>query len=77
LVWRESDGEILATIGEDGRYVSTNAVGSLLWKMLAEGASRAELADRIVAEFGIDEADAHHDVECFVADLEKGGLLEV
>jgi hypothetical protein len=76
LVWREADGETLASGGEFGKYVSANAAGSLLWSELAEGTSREDLAARLVAEFGIDADIAAHDVDVFVGELEANGLLE-
>jgi hypothetical protein len=76
LVWREADGETLATGGELGKYVSTNAAGSVLWQALATGASREDLVERLVAEFGIDTGRAARDVDTFVADLQQNGLLE-
>jgi hypothetical protein len=76
LVWRESGAETLASGGEFGRYVSTNAAGTVLWAALAEGASRQELVERLVAEFGIDADTAARDVDAFVIELKSNGLLE-
>jgi hypothetical protein len=76
LVWRQADGETLVSGGEFGKYVSTNAAGSLLWAELAEGASRQALVDRLVREFGIDAETAARDVDVFLGELEANGLLQ-
>jgi hypothetical protein len=76
LVWRAAGDEVVALDGEPGRYMSTNAAGGLLWHALAEGASREELAGRLVAEFGIAPDRAARDVDAYLAELEGNGLLE-
>jgi hypothetical protein len=76
LVWRSAGEEIVALDGEPGRYVSTNAAGGLLWRALAEGASREELVRRLVAEFAIGVGQAEQDVDAYLAELEETGLLE-
>lgn len=75
VIWREADDEVLALDGEFGSYVSTNLAGSLLWKALARGASRAELVERLADEFGIDPGRAAQDVDAFVAQLEANRFL--
>lgn len=76
VVWREADGEVLALDGDSENYVSANASGLVLWKMLVDGATREELAGRLVEEFGIDAAQAQRDVETFLAELAANGFLE-
>lgn len=75
LSWRAIDGEIVAVDVSDSTYLSANASGTLLWEMLAAGASRPELAERLVARFGIDRQRADADVDAFIAALESRGLL--
>jgi hypothetical protein len=76
LVWREAGDEIVALYEEPGRYVSTNAAGSVLWRALADGASREDLVRELVAGFGIDPGRAARDVDEYLAELEEKGLLE-
>lgn len=75
LVWREADGEVLALDGDSVNYVSANATGLVLWKMLVDGATREELAGRLVDEFGIDAGGAKRDVDVFVGELAANGFL--
>jgi hypothetical protein len=75
LTWREIDGEIVAIDVAKSAYLSSNPAGSLLWTMLASGATREELAARLVETFGIDRERAETDVDAFLASLDERGLL--
>jgi hypothetical protein len=75
LSWRELDGEIVALDGEQSLYLATNRAGTLLWRRIAEGASRDQLVDEVVAEFGVDGEQAAADVDRFITDLRANGLL--
>jgi hypothetical protein len=75
LTWREIDGEIVAIDVAKSAYLSSNPAGSLLWTMLASGATREELATRLVETFGIDRERAETDVDAFLASLDERGLL--
>lgn len=75
VAWREVDGEVIALGLESSTYFGTNSSGSLLWKRLAEGTTRAELVDALMATFGIEPERAQADVDAFVADLRTRGLL--
>lgn len=73
--WLEVEGEILALQHESSEYLSTSAAGALLWKSLAEGASREELIALVVHEYGIDERRAAADTDAFVEALAAQRLL--
>lgn len=76
MAWREVDGEVIALGLESSTYFGTNSSGSLLWKRLAEGTTRAELVDELVATFELEPERAQADVDAFVADLRTRGLLQ-
>ncbi len=76
VAWREVDGEVIALGLESSTYFGTNASGSLLWKRLAEGTTRTELVDELVATFGLEQRHAEADVESFLDDLRGRGLLQ-
>lgn len=76
VAWREVDGEVIALGLESSTYFGTNSSGSLLWKRLAEGTTRAELVDELVATFELEPERAQADVDAFVADLRTRGLLQ-
>ena len=77
LHWIESDGEIVALDDHSLQYVSANpAAKGLLWRALVEGATRTQLVARLLAEFEVHEDVATRDVDAFVAELGRLGLLE-
>lgn len=75
LHWREIDGEIVALEARRSTYVAANGAGTVLWRALAAGTTRDELADELVREFGIDRDRASADADRFVAELAAQGLL--
>jgi hypothetical protein len=75
LVWREIDGELVAVDVGASTYLGANPSGTILWQLLADGASRQQLADALVEHFGIDDARARADADAFVDSLDSRGLL--
>jgi glycosyltransferase involved in cell wall biosynthesis len=47
----------------------------LIWRKLAVGASRAEVSRELMGRYGIDSNTAEADLDEFVSDLEKTGML--
>lgn len=76
LEWREVDGEVVALDVEAAEYLAANPPGALLWRLLAEGASREELVEALVSRFDVDEATAARDADSFVATLRERDLIE-
>jgi hypothetical protein len=76
LHWRGIDDDVVALEARASLYLTTNPAGALLWRALAAGSTREELADMLVATYGIDRARALGDTECFLAELADHGLLE-
>lgn len=75
LQWREIEGEVVAVDLETSNYLGANPAGAVLWRALAVGATKEELAALLVAEFGIDAEQADTDTDAFLAQLREGGLL--
>jgi coenzyme PQQ synthesis protein D (PqqD) len=75
LQWLDADGEVVALDESSLLYLGANGSGSLLWQELAAGTSRDALVARLVETYEIDEGVAGADVDAFVADLERRGLL--
>ena len=76
LHWREIDGELIALDGRRSTYLAANAAGALIWRTLADGATREGLADKLVSAFGIDRARALADIDRYVEQMAEHGLLE-
>ena len=75
VAWREVDGEVIALGLESSTYFGTNASGSVLWRRLADGTTRAELIETLMTTFGLEEAQAQTDVDAFLDDLRNRDLL--
>lgn len=74
--WREINDEIIALDPTTSTYMSVSGSGRLLWQQLLEGATEEALASRLVANYGIEEERARHDVDVFVEELASSGWLE-
>lgn len=73
--WREVDGEVILLDAERGEYLGINPAGTLLWTMLARGTTPAALVAALQREFALPAARASADVEDFLADVRRRGLL--
>jgi hypothetical protein len=77
LHWREIDGEIIALEGRGSQYVAANGAGTLLWRALVTGTTRAALAEELVRVYGIERERATADVDHFLDGLAQQALLAV
>ena len=75
LEWLETGGEVIALDESELAYVSANVTGSLLWQDLAAGTTRDALVTRLVDAFEVDAETVRRDVDAFLEDLERRGLL--
>jgi hypothetical protein len=76
VAWTDVDGEIIALDETRAQYLSANAAGGLLWRALAGGATRDELAAKLTDEYGLTSERAAADTEAFLAALRERGLLQ-
>lgn len=75
VVWQELDGELVLMDLDRSVYLTTNAAGTALTKLLTQERTREELADHLVEQFGIERDRALVDVDAFVAQLRDKNLL--
>jgi hypothetical protein len=76
LDWREIDGEIVALEVNASLYLASNGSGAVLWRELACGATRDRLVDALRARWIIDTTTAERDVDAFLDQARRHGLLE-
>lgn len=76
LSWRRVGDEVVVLDLDETVYLTLNTSGAVLWDVLAEGATREELVQRLVADFGIDEQRAATDVDDFLRRCAAERLLE-
>jgi len=75
ITWQEIDGELVILDTARSVYLTTNASGAHLAKLLTVDRSLDDLADALVDEYGIERDTAVQDSEAFVAELRDKGLL--
>jgi hypothetical protein len=75
LEWREIEDEVIAVDVRTSTYLGTNGSGTVLWRALAEGATRGELVAALEESFGIPRTRAEEDVDRFVEHLREQELL--
>lgn len=67
ISWKKLQDKVVAVNLTTGTYYTMNAVASDIWKLLAEGRSKAEIADTLAADYEVDAATVLADVESQLA----------
>ena len=58
-------------------FVRLNETGAFLWNILASGdVTKEQIVEKMTAEYDVSEEIALRDVESFVLNLQKNGILE-
>lgn len=57
-------------------FVRLNETGAFIWNMLTVETTKEEMADKMISEYDISREIALKDIEVFVENLEKNGILE-
>jgi len=65
-----------AKVMDMNALITLNATGRCVWELLAEDRSVEYLVAEVVKQFDIRVERAHADVQAFLDDLERLGLLE-
>ena len=75
LHWRVLENETVVLDTTGSRYLTINATGTLLWPLLARGATTAQLIEALRDTWPIPEDAAARDVAEYCALLDAEGLL--
>ena len=80
FVLREIAGEYIiiptgSTVLEFNGLITVNEVGIALWKMLQQEVTLEQLVEGILAEYDVEESVAREDIQEFLDELVKGGIL--
>ena len=67
---------VRAKVGDLASIYSFNGTGSLIWKLLEQPRTAAELAMAIAEEYDVETAQAERDVTEFVSEMKAVGLVE-
>lgn len=73
--WRHVEGEVVALDLRDSMYLGINEAGAVLWPLLAEGTTRADLVDTLAERFALEPDRATADVDAFLTMLRERDLL--
>ena len=76
LTWHVAGDDIVVLDLEGSVYLKVNGSGRVLWELLAEPRTEAELQSALVERYGIDAPRAADDVAGFLAELRRRNLLE-
>ena len=80
FVLREIAGDYIIiptgkTVLKFNGLITVNEVGVSIWKMLQEGATLEQLDQGNLNEYDVDEKTAREDIQEFLDQLDKGGIL--
>ncbi len=75
LAYRRIAGEIFIVDAAKSELHELNGTAALIWEGLAAGRTEEALVSAIKEEFEVDEKTARADLESFVGELLKTGLL--
>lgn len=81
FILKEIAGEnIVVPVGENlvdfGAMIVLNETGVFLWQQLQEEKDKSQLLQAILSEYVVDEQSAKDDIDEFLNNLEKNGLLD-
>jgi len=71
----DKDGSVLINL-ESGRVFSLNGVGAKIWTKLEERLTFEAILDSLAQEYDISYEQLRTDLERFIYELEKKGLVE-
>lgn len=76
VLWTELDQQLVLLNLERNRYFEASGVGGVIWQLLEQPRSLAELVEHLVANYRVDAASCEADVRGFVDELSAAGLLQ-
>jgi len=71
------DDETVLLNVETGIYFGLDAVGTQIWKAIETGAREGEIFERLLAEFEVEPAQLHTDLDAFIELLIAKDLARV
>lgn len=76
VVWQRLDGDVVVLDLDTSDYLRLNATAGVLWEELAAGCSEEHLASTLSLTYRIEPDRARQDVDAFVRDVLRRGLVE-
>jgi hypothetical protein len=75
IAFREIEGQILLLLPNDPEIYTFNAAAAVIWKGLIRQHDPARIAADLARAFDVDARRAASDVEKFIRDMRRKGLL--
>ena len=81
FVVRELLGQsVVVALGDAGKIfngmIKLNETGRIIWDMLAQGAERDEIVDKLYETYDADRAVLEKDCDAFISSLREKNILE-
>jgi hypothetical protein len=76
VVHETLDGETIVIHLETGSYYSLTGSGAEIWTLVGTGSQVSDVCTELARRHDHPEADIRREVEAFLADLEREGLIE-
>ncbi len=76
LAWHSVGDEVVVLDVEQSVYLKLNRSARVLWEQLDDPCDVEDLQRALVQEYGIDPASARRDIQAFLAEMRRRGLLE-
>jgi hypothetical protein len=77
LIAASIDNDLVMMSVDQGEYYGITGVGSQVWEMLAEPISVEDITRHLCAEYDVDKNLCQADMQSFVDDLLKLGLVSI
>jgi PqqD family protein of HPr-rel-A system len=74
---RELNGELILFDSSSGYVHQLNETGALIWDLVTQGGSLAQIESRLASEFGIEVSTIRPDLSAFISRLRDAGLLKL
>jgi hypothetical protein len=75
VLFEDLHGEAVALNLTSGKYYGFDDVATRMWTLLAAGKSRPQAVDALLAEYAVERPQLERDLDAFVAQLARHGLL--
>jgi hypothetical protein len=75
VAYRNIEGQILILQADDDVLRTFNTTGAFVWTRLVKKHALSRIVGALATEYGIERERAAADVEAFLADLKKRGII--
>ncbi|GMQ77646.1 MAG: hypothetical protein BMS9Abin02_0134 [Anaerolineae bacterium] len=77
LIWRELDDGTVIVTPDEGKVRVLNRTGTAIWLMIDGSHSLVDITEKISREFEVSNEEASEDVDDFLTDLTRKGLIQI